>query len=59
MLYAHTQEEMKPSSKIHKGPKMPWMSAVKKARKDLKISGFVAVKKGTPLYVKAKKYHNG
>ena len=32
----------------------PWMQAVKKARAALKIKGFVAIKKGSPLYVKAK-----
>merc|ERR550537_1709247 len=32
----------------------PWMMAVKKARAALKIKGFCAVKKGTPLYLKAK-----
>merc|ERR1712188_42686 len=33
-----------------------WMIAVKKARAALKIKGFVAVKKGTPLYQKAKEF---
>merc|ERR1712098_489890 len=32
----------------------PWTQAVKKARAALKIKGFVAVKKGSPLYIKAK-----
>merc|ERR1719213_1558821 len=31
----------------------PWMQAVKKARAALKIKGFIAIKKGSPLYVKA------
>merc|ERR1719486_494 len=31
-----------------------WTTAVTKARKDLKLKGFVAVKKGTPLYKAAK-----
>jgi hypothetical protein len=31
-----------------------WTDAVKKARKSLGITGFVAIKKGTPLYRKAK-----
>merc|ERR1719230_876767 len=31
------------------GKKHPWTQAVGKARKALKITGFVAVKKGTPL----------
>merc|ERR1712025_415168 len=35
-----------------------WMSAVKSARKALKITGFAAIKKGTPLYAKAKEFYN-
>merc|ERR1719327_764394 len=31
-----------------------WTDAVKAARKALGVKGFVAVKKGTPLYTKAK-----
>merc|ERR1719473_195488 len=31
-----------------------WTTAVTKARKDLGLKGFVAVKKGTPLYKAAK-----
>merc|ERR1719460_3315176 len=38
------------------GKKQPWMQAVVKARKALKITGFAAVKKGTPLYAKAKEF---
>merc|ERR1712146_663216 len=34
-----------------KGKKSPWMAA-KKARAALKIKGFVAIKKGSPLYLK-------
>jgi hypothetical protein len=30
--------------------KMSWPACVKKARKELKLDGFVAIKKGTPLY---------
>merc|ERR1711918_189672 len=30
----------------------PWIQAVAKARKALKITGFSAIKKGTPLYAK-------
>merc|ERR1712100_758514 len=33
-----------------------WIMAVKKARKVLNITGFCAVKKGTPLYAKAKEF---
>merc|ERR1719198_1263586 len=35
----------------------PWMQAVKKARAALKLKGFVAIKKGSPLYVKAKEFY--
>merc|ERR1712224_444383 len=34
-----------------------WISAVAKARKALSVKGFVAVKKGTPLYKKAKEFY--
>ena len=45
------------SKKMHaRGNKHPWMQAVVKARKALKITGFAAVKKGTPLYAKAKEF---
>merc|ERR1719217_1647680 len=39
-----------------RGKAQPWMIAVKKARAALKVKGFVAVKKGTPLYQKAKEF---
>merc|ERR1711934_1026027 len=35
----------------------PWTAAVKKARKALNIKGFVALKKGTPFYKKAKEFY--
>jgi len=35
-----------------------WRNAVEKARKELKVEGFVALSKGTKLYKLAKKYHN-
>merc|ERR1711904_109975 len=35
----------------------PWMHAVKKARAALKLKGFVAIKKGSPLYIKAKEFY--
>ena len=38
------------------GKQRPWMIAVQKARKALKITGFVAVKKGSELYKKAKEF---
>ena len=34
-----------------------WVSAVQKARKALGLKGFVAIKKGTPLYMKAKELY--
>ena len=34
-----------------------WTMAVAKARKELGVKGFVAVKKGTPLYKKAKEFY--
>merc|ERR1711907_881364 len=34
-----------------------WTAAVQKARKALNIKGFVAVKKGTPIYKKAKEFY--
>merc|ERR1711868_119157 len=36
----------------------PWMKAVTKARAALKLKGFVAIKKGSPLYIKAKEFYN-
>merc|ERR1712139_586119 len=38
--------------------KSPWIQAISKARKALKITGFSAIKKGTPLYAKAKELYN-
>merc|ERR1712167_248038 len=35
-----------------------WLAAVKSARKALKITGFAAIKKGTPLYAKAKEFYS-
>merc|ERR1719235_1859076 len=39
------------------GKKSPWIAAVQQARKALKITGFSAIKKGTPLYKKAKELY--
>merc|ERR1711904_291535 len=39
-----------------KGKASPWIAACKKARAALKIKGFCAIKKGTPLYAKAKEF---
>merc|ERR1719408_1095497 len=36
----------------------PWTAAVQKARKVLNIKGFSVVKKGTPLYKKAKELYS-
>ena len=35
----------------------PWLAAVKKARAELKIKGFSAIKKGTPFYKRAKELY--
>merc|ERR1712193_299636 len=35
----------------------PWIAAVQKARKALSIKGFSVIKKGTPLYRKAKELY--
>ena len=37
------------SKKLSKGKKS-WVGCVAKARKELGVKGFVAIKKGTPLY---------
>jgi len=37
--------------------KMTWFGAVAKARKELNITGFVAIKKGSPLYKRAKEIY--
>merc|ERR1711937_638819 len=34
-----------------------WIVAVQKARKALGVKGFVAIKKGSPLYAKAKEFY--
>merc|ERR1719498_2289193 len=40
------------------GKKSPWIAACQRARKELKIKGFAVIKKGTPLYKKAKELYN-
>merc|ERR1712227_14739 len=45
------------AKKAFKNTVGPWCAALAKARKALKITGFVAVKKGTPLYAKAKELY--
>ena len=39
--------------------KMSWVACVAKARKELGVKGFVAIKKGTPLYNRAKELYDG
>merc|ERR1712124_85841 len=39
------------------GKKNPWVQAVKKARAALKVKGFAVIKKGSPLYIKAKEFY--
>merc|ERR1712139_89273 len=34
-----------------------WITAVQKAKKELGLKGFVAIKKGTPVYKRAKELH--
>merc|ERR1711939_1279943 len=38
--------------------KSPWIQACSKASKALKIKGFAEIKKGSPLYAKAKEFYN-
>jgi hypothetical protein len=45
-------------AKVRAGKKNKWIKAVNKARKELNIQGFQPIKKGTPFYKLAKKYHN-
>ena len=39
--------------------KMTWVGCVAKARKELGVKGFVAIKKGTPLYKRARELYDG
>merc|ERR1712118_251652 len=39
------------------GKQSPWIIACNQARKELKIKGFAVIKKGTPLYKKAKELY--
>ena len=39
------------------GKKSKWIAAVTKARKALGVKGFVAIKKGSALYKKAKSFY--
>merc|ERR1711904_421401 len=40
-----------------RGQKNPWIIAVNKARAALKVKGLAIIKKGTPLYAKAKEFY--
>ena len=52
------KKSMKRSSKKKSSNKgVTWFGAVAKARKELGIKGFVAIKKGTPLYNRAKEIY--
>lgn len=55
---AENDEEVVLEAETLAPAKMKWTTAVSKARKDLGIEGFTAVKKGTALYDKAKSYMN-
>ena len=39
--------------------KKSWVGCVAKARKELGVKGFVAIKKGTPLYKRARELYDG
>merc|ERR1719272_2231845 len=47
----------KQSANAKNGSLGRWTKAVQKARAALKVKGFVAVKKGPPLYIKAKEFY--
>merc|ERR1712007_71055 len=44
--------------RMRKGGISKWLAAVMKARKALKLTGFVACKKGTRYYRKARAFYN-
>ena len=52
-----SKKSSRSSSKSMK--KMSWVGCVAKARKELGVKGFVAIKKGTPLYNRAKELYEG
>merc|ERR550514_158689 len=55
-LYKNKRGKIVSKKASAKGKASPWIAAVKKARAALKIKGFCAIKKGTPLYAKAKEF---
>merc|ERR1712196_745936 len=57
-LYKNKRGKIVSKKQSAKGKKSPWIQAVQKARKALKITGFTIIKKGTPLYAKAKEFYN-
>merc|ERR1719408_458258 len=57
-LYKNKRGKIVSKKQSALGKKSPWIQAVQKARKALKITGFTAIKKGTPLYAKAKEFYN-
>jgi len=44
--------------KLWNGGLKKWCAAVEQARKEMGITGFCAIKKGTPYYKKAKEIYN-
>merc|ERR550537_2050073 len=56
-LYKNKNGRIVSKKRSARGKKSPWIQAVQKARKALKITGFSAIKKGTPLYAKAKEFY--
>merc|ERR1719412_502615 len=47
----------KASANAQKGKSAKWIASVVKARKQLGVKGFVAIKKGTALYKAAKSFY--
>ena len=54
-----SRSSSKKSSSKKSMKKMSWVGCVAKARKELGVKGFVAIKKGTPLYNRAKELYEG
>merc|ERR1712124_126740 len=57
-LYKNKRGKVVSKKQSARMKKSPWIQAVAQARKALKITGFAAIKKGTPLYTKAKEFYN-
>merc|ERR1711904_113507 len=57
-LYKNKRGKVVSKKKSAQMKKSPWIQAVAQARKTLKITGFAVIKKGTPLYTKAKEFFN-